>query len=265
MATIGISEFTFGYAFLYEQTQRNWGNLRLAPIFPSLGQEQQQGWDAYLPVNGIDYYYQFKLSDYLSRPYATFMRDGTYNAAYYRVALHRKDSNRQHQRLRDHAQANPYTYYVAPEFNRLDDFHAAFLAGQITNNSRIIPAEDCDDILDGDQHYLTFQEGQTDWIQHSELRRHEHSFSGRELEALYRNSSPRWKRIDKLFADDLFEKTSTTLKRVLAKEERRMMTAAIPLLDFNPHQAETRDVFIRTSQILSVALGVTLMVVGTSE
>ena len=28
MASIGISEFTFGYAFLYEQTHANWGNLR---------------------------------------------------------------------------------------------------------------------------------------------------------------------------------------------------------------------------------------------
>lgn len=265
MASIGISEFTFGYAFLYEQTQRNWGNLRAAPVLPSLRQEQHEGWDAYLPVYGVDYYYQFKLSDYLSRPYATFIKDGTYNSAYYRIALHRKDSNRQHQRLREHSQINPYTYYVAPEFNRIEDFHAAFLASQITSNSRIMPVADCDDIVDGDQHYLTFQEGQVEWNQHSKRKRHEHSFLGRNLEALYRQSSPHWRRIDGPFAQALFEKTSATVRRVLEREEPRSMRAALPLLDFDPQQMETQDVFLRTSQILSVMLGVTLIMVGTSE
>ena len=191
MAAIGISEFTFGYAFLYEQTQTNWTNLRAAPVLPNLRQEQEEGWDAYLPANGIDYYYQFKLSDYLSRANATFIRDDTYDGAYYRIALYRKDNNRQHQRLRDHSRANPNTYYVAPEFNRVDDFHTAFLANQITNNSRIIPVSACDDILDSDQHYLTFQPGEPAWNQHSERKRHDLSFSGRELEALYRKSSDR--------------------------------------------------------------------------
>src|SRR5690348_16831107 len=106
MATIGISEFTYGYAFLYEQTRANWGNLRAAPILPSLREEQQQAWDAHLPVNGTDYYYQFKLTDYLSRSNATFIRDGPYNAPYYRLAFHRRHANRQHQRLRQHAQTN---------------------------------------------------------------------------------------------------------------------------------------------------------------
>jgi len=65
MAEIGISEFTFGYAFLFEQTQANWGGLKAAPVLPSLQQEEQEGWDARLPLNGTDSYYQFKLSDYL--------------------------------------------------------------------------------------------------------------------------------------------------------------------------------------------------------
>lgn len=34
MVALGISEFTFGYAFLYEQTQRNWQELRAVPILP---------------------------------------------------------------------------------------------------------------------------------------------------------------------------------------------------------------------------------------
>jgi len=71
MAEIGISEFTFGYAFLYERTQANWGDLKAAPVLPSLQREEKEGWDARLPLNGTDFYYQFKLSEYLKRSNAT--------------------------------------------------------------------------------------------------------------------------------------------------------------------------------------------------
>ena len=50
--------------FLFEQTRRNWANLRVAPILPSLAQEAEDAWDARLPLTGTDFYYQFKLSDY---------------------------------------------------------------------------------------------------------------------------------------------------------------------------------------------------------
>ena len=92
MASIGISEFTYGYAFLYEQTHANWGNLKAAPILPSLQQEPEQGWDAHLPTHATDFYYQFKLTDCLSRRNASFTADGTYGGPYYRIALHRKDN-----------------------------------------------------------------------------------------------------------------------------------------------------------------------------
>jgi hypothetical protein len=264
MASVGISEFTFGYAFLYEQTQENWGNLRVAPILPNLQQEQEEGWDAHLPLNGIDFYYQFKLSDHLSRRNATFIADGTYTTAYYRLAFHRKNNNQQHQRLRDLSQANPNTYYVAPEFNTINDFNASFLARQIKDRSRMIPVEDCDDVFDGEQHYITFQPGQSGWNQHSARRYHERSFLGRDLSKLYRQSARQWKSVDKPFADELYEKTSATVKRVLEREDRFARQLAFPLMDFNPHDEDRRSVLLRTSQILSVMFGATLVVVGTS-
>jgi hypothetical protein len=90
VAVVGISEFTFGFAFLFEQTQRNWPDIKAAPILPNLQQEAGLGYDANLPINGIDYYYQFKLSDYLSRGNATYIKDNTYAGPYYRIALHRR-------------------------------------------------------------------------------------------------------------------------------------------------------------------------------
>ena len=61
MVALGISEFTFGFAVLQEQTRQQWGNLKAVPILPSLRQEEEKGWDAHLPTRGIDYYYQFKM------------------------------------------------------------------------------------------------------------------------------------------------------------------------------------------------------------
>lgn len=265
MASIGISEFTYGFAFLYEQTHANWENLRATPILPSLQQEQEQGWDAHLPTTATDFYYQFKLTDYLSRSNALFIADGTYATPYYRIALHRKDNSRQHQRLRDHTHANPHTYYVAPEFNSVDDFHAAFLGQQLTGQSRIIPVSDCDDIDDGDQHYITFQSNEVGWIQHSAMKRHAHSFHGREIAKLYSESHNEWREVNKAFAKELFDKTIEISRTVFQREEPKAMEAALPLFDFNPNRAEQREVLIKTSQILSVVLGVTLVLIGTKQ
>jgi hypothetical protein len=197
MAPIGISEFTFGYAFLYEQTRANWRDLRAAPVLPSLQKEQAQGWDAHLPTHATDFYYQFKLSEYLSRRNATFIKDGTYTGPYYRLAFHRKNNNSQHQRLRAHSFANPHTYYVAPEVDSVDDFNSAFLGNHLTSKTRIIPLADCDDVHDDLQHYITFQSGDTTWIQHSEKKKHERSFFGLETERLYRESNKDWRRVNK--------------------------------------------------------------------
>ncbi len=265
MAEIGISEFTFGYAFLYEQTQANWGDLKAAPVLPSLQQEEEQGWDARLPLNGTDFYYQFKLTDYLSRGNASYLRDGTYNGPYYRFWLHKRNNNRQHQRLRQHCAANPNTYYVAPEFNSIEEFNDRFLAKQVANNSRIIPLTMCADVNDGERHCITFQRGSLAWILHSEPKRHEKSYTGKELDAVYRQSSRQWHRIDVGFAERLFEKTRDIARRVIAEEEPQRAQLVRPLLDEAPVERDRRHLLLRTADILSATLGVTLILVGSSE
>jgi len=265
MAEIGISEFTFGYAFLYEQTQANWGDLRAAPILPSLQQEEDQGWDARLPLAGTDFYYQFKLSDHLSRGNSKYLGDGTYNGPYYRFWLHKRKNNRQHQRLRQHCAANPNTYYVAPEFNSIEQFNDRFLARQVAANSRIIPLTECGDINDGEWHCVTFQRGSPDWILHSEPRRHEKSYTGEELGALYRGSVQQWHRIDIGFAERLFGKTREIARRVIAEEEPERAQLVRPLLDEAPEAPDRRHLLLRTADILSATLGVTLVLVGSVQ
>jgi hypothetical protein len=262
MAVIGISEFTFGYAFLYEQTQTNWEDLTAAPVLPSLQKEAEQGWDAYLPLTGVDYYYQFKLSDYLFNWNAKYIREGIYNNAYYRITLHRRNNNRQHNRLRQHCIQNPQTFYVAPEFNNVEAFNNSFLSRQITDNCRIIPLSLCDDIDDGEQHYISFQQNQPGWRQHSEPKIREKSFTGKDLRPLYMESHNSWEPVNRDFAERLFEKTRAIARRIIAEEEPERVAAAMPLLDIAPQQATERDYLVRTSEILSAFLGLTLVLVG---
>ncbi|MFB3779402.1 MAG: hypothetical protein ACE141_17420 [Bryobacteraceae bacterium] len=261
MGIVGISEFSFGYAFLYEQTQAQWQNLRAAPILPSLQAERDQGWDAQLPLNGTDFYYQFKITDYLQRRNAKYMTDGTYDGPYYRFPLYRKNGSRQHRRLFAHAQVNTDTYYVSPEFADADTFNAAFLAGGITASCRLIPVRDTTDIDDDDQHYITFREGIPEWNQHSKRHRGNFSVSGGSIESVYRETARRWRPIDERFAVELFHKTVSMSSEILAGETAGRAESRT-LFDFHVEDQSRSATLRRVSEILSSVLGATLVIVG---
>ncbi|MDB6016526.1 MAG: hypothetical protein JWR19_1015 [Pedosphaera sp.] len=296
MAQVGISEFTFGFGFLSEQTQRHWTNLRVAPVLPSLQQEQHEGWDAHLPLTAADYYYQFKLSDYLEHANSKFIAKGIYPGAYYRIALHRRNWNQQHQRLKIHSIKNPNTYYVAPEFHNIAAFNSAFMSKQLLNSSRLIPLADCKNIADNNQHYITFRYGAPTWKFHSDPETHETSINGANIQGLYRDGRHQFRKVDDGFAAELFHKAAASAQTVITKEsdkkkrtkrpteETGVMAAAqglptpeieaqaevnrevepkdIELLDYNPERHRRRDVLKRTSQVLSVFFGLTLVLVG---
>ena len=102
------------------------------------------------------------------------------------------------------------------------------------------------------------------WNEHSERKAHEISFTGEDLPQLYRKSAQQWSSIDKDFAVGLFDKTTALVEHVLDSEKRGKGPTACPrLLDFDARINERREVLQRTSDILSVVLGVTLVIVGT--
>jgi len=263
VALTGISEFTFGYAFLFEQTHKNWQGLSAAPVLPSLQKEADEGWDAHLPTNGTDFYYQFKLSDYLWRRNAKYIQDGTYQAPYYRISLHRRENNRQHQRLRSHSHHHVHTYYVAPEFSGLTQFNSSFLARQITDASRLIPVNQCQDITDGDQHYISFQTGDQAWHEHSERRSHEYSETGKTIESLYRKSQEEWKTIDRGFAEHLYDLTSNQVREDV--EAHRQRDRTVTRLLEPPVERSRISYLARVADLLSIFYGVTLVIVGEGQ
>ena len=264
MASTGVSEFTFGFAFLYEQTASNWGNLRAVPVLPSLRQEAADAWDARLPLRGTDFYYQFKVSEYLQRRNATYIKDGTYIGPYFRFWIDRRYGSRQHNRLVTHAAANPETYYVAPEFVGLEEFNGAFLRRQMLSNSRLIPLSDCRPIGDDEHHCITYEQNDVAWLFHSQSERHEKSFSGREMQTLLRHSSPRWRTIDRDFGKDTLFSVVDSIKLSLVSEHGNLAIFE-RLVDFQSEEASTSTLLLRASDLLAAFMGLTLVIVGDRD
>lgn len=264
MALTGISEFTFGFAFLHEQTNRHFAGLTAVPILPSLQQEAGQGWDARLPINGVPNYYQFKLSDYLQRSNAKYIADGTYNAPYYRFSFHRRNNNEQHRNLRELSQTSPETYYVAPELNDVDIFNQAFLNATIFEGSRIIPVADCQDIYDGEQHHITYQPGNPNWTEHSEPKKHERSFSGKEMQSLYYSQRNSFRPVTNAFAEELFEKQREVTTKIL--ESKRQVSDYEKQRVLRPPVERTKQGFLTAvaDQVLTF-FGAVLVIVGESQ
>lgn len=263
MVELGLSEFTFGYAFLYEQTLRNWGSLVAAPILPSLRQEAEQGWDARLPKLGCDFYYQFKLSDLLKSAIAKFIADRTYGGPYYRIKLYAHKCNRQHRVLWEHAQSNQNTYYVAPEFANIDDFNHAFLSNTITENSRLIPLRQCNNYhtYDSKQHYITYQENDSGFIQHSKNSQREESRSGKELESIYEESRQSWRPIDEEFADNILEQTK---KKLYILADEGYLPDVLKIFEERVPENKAGKLLL-SAKVLSVVFGVTMVIIGERE
>lgn len=263
MVSTGISEFTFGYGFLYEQTQANWKGLTAAPILPSLQKEKDEGWDARLPLKGIDFYYQFKLSDYLSNGNAKYIMDGTYSSPYYRFSLHKRDYNRQHNNLVRLAKKHPNTFYVAPEFSGIEKFNRAFLGKQLLSNSRLIPLNKCKEERNASQHHITFQSSSRNWKVHSEVSSFESSRRGDEIEAIYQESSNKWRAIDDSFAEELFLSVSSSISSSDVDSSIRIANAE--LLDIEQENRNRNGYLRRAADLLSINFGVALVIVGSAE
>ena len=269
LVSIGISEFSFGFAFLYEQTVGNLGELKAAPVLPSLYEEGRSGWDAKLPRRGADFYFQFKLTDYLYRSNAAYIRNGLYDDAYFRIALHPRNNNRQHCRLKVMAEEFPNTFYVAPEFRSPGEFNQLFMSGEITSRSRLIPVEDCREISDGAQHYITFQEGNPNWIEHSEKQFHEDSILGAQIVHHYREVN--FRPIDHVFARGILLKLRSVIAAVhqveVAKDhddEASELYGGLPsgtLMEYDPLDELPSETIYRAGQ-LSAFLGATMVIVG---
>jgi ribosomal protein S16 len=220
---------------------------------------------AKLPLAGTPFFYQFKLVEYLSRSNATYIKNGTYNGPYYRIALHDRDNNRQHRLLWQLGQGNPETFYAAPELNKRSSFNDQFLNQQIVPSSRLIRLSDCEQLADtdGESHVITFQQNQPAWIFHSEPRRREQSYSGREILESYNATRARWKPIDDAFSRTLLDQVIEDVRSVEDFESQQLIVAQRHLIDDGVAGLPRPAVLKRVSDIAATVFGATIVLVGS--
>jgi hypothetical protein len=266
MARLGISEFTFAFAFLHEQTNRNWGNFKSYVALPSLREEHTQPWDAELPFRGTSYYYQFKLSDWLWSGNAKYRRlpQREYSRPYYRINLYRKNNNKQHQMLWNFAQSNPETYYVAPMFNSDEGFRKAFMNKQVVDHSKLIPLVRCikySSPNDKDQHDITWQHlSPSKFSQHSETHTGDGAIEGVDLGIIFEKSKPSWMEINEHFTDKILDETR---KLVAATENLNAKDHALVEILLAKLNTKNLAEGIQTAgQILFAISDVVLVIVG---
>ena len=260
---IGLSEFSFGYAFLHEQTRRHWKKVIGVPILPSLREEAKLGWDVKLPTKGKDFYFQFKVSERFSRGNSKFIADGTYDGPYYRFKLHKY--NQQHRLLWDNAQihGNEETYYVAPEVPTNEKFKDAFLKRTVTENSRLIPLRCCRNYepQDEEQHYITFKEGDANFIQHSEKKEEKESILGKEWPQILEQKEQSFVPIDLDFVEKLLDRTLVSVRRFIDPNRIKIIENLM-----EPKPAE--DIYAKlnyAANLLTAAFDITMVIVGLPE
>lgn len=260
---LGISEFTFGYAFLFEQTQRSWGGLKAAPVLPSLVQEAGLGWDAMLPTAAADFYFQFKMAERMVRASALH---AAFGIPHFRFGLHRRDGSRQHRNLWEHAQAHPDTFYVAPEIKDAGAFNNAFLGNGVTDSSRLVRVSSCPQLAEGDteQHYVLYAPGREAEFR-SESRGRVSSFAGQGISEIYGGGRRRMRRVDSQFALDLLRVAEAPLERILrgsGSEEEREIAGAVHRALGASVQRDVPQTLALAAKALAVGLGVALVLVG---
>lgn len=208
-------------------------------------------------------FFQFKLSEYLFRSNAKYIREGTYPGPYFRLSLHRRDNNNQHRLLRAHWHNNPNTFYVAPELRTIDQFNDAFLYRSLTQHSRLFSLGDCEDLDedDGDQHYITFRHGIEEWDFQSERKRKERSFFGENIKDLHVERGTERRALNLGFARELL--TRTTEGARAADRGRTREASRLPFSLENRPVADNREAILqRVADIAATVFGVTMVIVG---
>ena len=161
MTKAGFSEFSYGYAVTEDIASS--APRRIAPIFPSLTEEGKTGggYDLKLDLPGFPMFLQFKLSDWMVRPYATEAKSGYLQNPFYRIPLRPLKESQQHQLLLDLELAANDVYYVAPAFHLDTELNSVYQSHQVADRSVFIMPSDIGPLPDSDQHYLSFQNDQS--------------------------------------------------------------------------------------------------------
>jgi len=151
-----ISEFSYGYALTSEIIQTCGTSLAGAPLFPSLIQEGDLGYDLRLPIVGAPVFLQFKLSDHMVR--STAEGADKVPIPHYRMHLRPLKYSRQHNLLLALERRGHRVFYAAPEFHRSSDLNRAYLKGEMIQKTAFFRPHAIGH-LDDSSHFVCFNAG----------------------------------------------------------------------------------------------------------
>lgn len=154
-----FSEFSYGFALSREMM--NLPDFTGTPLLPSTREEGKLGFDLKIPKSGYPMFLQFKLADYLKRPNSKYIKDGSYDEPYYRVAVYNRNRSRQHNILWDLAHKGEQVFYAAPAFHTQNDFDKNFTSNGIYKGSAFFNLCDLPKLEDNLDHDIVFPEGKT--------------------------------------------------------------------------------------------------------
>ncbi len=160
-----FSEFSYGFAFTDAFVRRR-GSLTTAPVFPNLRDEGSKGWDVRLNLPGASFFLQFKLSDRLTRPNATYW--AVHGGEYSRIDITPLGRSPQHNLLKDlNDRGEDNVFYVAPFFYTMSEFDDAYISNTIYDRSLLVPVSRLRRLTDYEDHHITF-DGSNDFRWHTD-------------------------------------------------------------------------------------------------
>jgi len=151
-----FSEFSYGYALTEDLIVSQGTSVSIAPIFPSLIEEGQVGFDVLVERNGIPLFLQFKLAHYISRRTAHEVRDGLFEPPLYRMHLRCRNEMNQHSLLLSLEEEGNEVYYTAPAFHLREQLDEAYRNRQVWERSFQIKPSDIG-ALSQEDHHVSFQ------------------------------------------------------------------------------------------------------------
>lgn len=153
-----ISEFSYGFLVTHELLHGVAHGVSIAPIFPSLRDEADLGYDVKIGPSDRLLFLQFKLSEYLERNNA---READEIALpYYRMALYPARHSNQHEALLSLNEGGELVYYAVPRFHTEEEMDDAFSNNSVLQRSAFFTPIEIGPLPDGDNHYVVFNHSQ---------------------------------------------------------------------------------------------------------
>lgn len=187
-----FSEFSFGFALTREICAANCGDMRAAPVMPSLIDEGQAGggYDVFVDQPGHPLYLQFKISERMVR--STAAEWDEFDEPYYRFWIHAGRHSAQHELLLQLDIDPNAVYYAAPAFHTVGALNRAFLDEVMFEQTAFFRPRDLGPMPDRDAHVVAFRPEDHHGVRCSDERaRVRVDSTGRGLITRYKESTAR--------------------------------------------------------------------------